>query len=86
MCCFVRFLSLSAYSYVMNTFVISVYRLLSESAVRPVLTNMRVLSMRSFRGYKNMDCSEEGDFALLLLAEEAAIPKKNRRTNKQTNT
>ena len=29
-----------------------------------------------------MDCSEEGDFALLLLAEEAAIPKKNRRTNK----
>ena len=28
-----------------------------------------------------MDCSEEGDFAFMLLAEEAAIPKKNRRTN-----
>ena len=32
-----------------------------------------------------MGCSE-GDFALLLLTEEAAIPKKNRRANKQIRT
>ena len=37
-----------------------------------------------FVNMTNMDCSEEEDFALLLLAEEAAIPKKNMRTNTQT--
>ena len=69
------------YSYAMKNFVITVNRLLTETPVRLMLTNMHVLSMRPFREYENMDCSEEGDFALLLLAEEAAIPK-NRRINK----
>ena len=53
-----------------------------------MLTNMHVLSMRSFHEYEiYMDPLEEVDLALRLLAEEeAAIPKKNRGTNQQTDT
>ena len=83
MCCFVSLLSLSAYRYVMKTKlnVITVNRLLTESPMRPMLTCFQRVPLVSM---KNMDCSEEGDFTLLLLAEKAAIPNINRRTNKQT--
>ena len=74
MYCFVRSLSLSAYSYVMKAFVITVNRLLTES---PVLTNMHVLSTRSFRGYEKYELLRKR-FSMFLLAEEAAIPNKNR--------
>ena len=57
MCCFVRLRSLSAYCYVMKSIP-----LITESPVRPMLTNMHVLSMHSF----------SRDFALLLLAKKQA--------------
>ena len=66
--CFVRLLSL-------KTFFITVNRLLTES-VRPMLTNMHMLPMRSFREYEKCRLLKKRDFALILLAEEAAMPKK----------
>ena len=63
---FVRLRSLSAYSY--------------TASVRPMLTNMHVLSMHSFSQYEKID-SSEGDFALLLLAGKIGEP-----TNEQANT
>ena len=69
-----------------QTIVITVNRLLTESPVHTMLTNMLVLSIvRSFREYQKMDFSE--DFALLLLAEEeTTMSQKNRGTNKQKNS
>ena len=66
----------------MKTFVITVNRLLTESPVRPMLTNM-CFQCVPFVSMKNMDCSEEEILHCLntTLAEEAAIPKKNRKTN-----
>ena len=55
----------------------TVNRLLTESPVRPMLTNIQICTCFQcvpFTSMINMDCSEEGDFALLILAEEAAIP------------
>ena len=47
-------MSLSAYSYVMNTFVITVNSLLTESPVHPMHTYMHVLSMHSVREYEKI--------------------------------
>ena len=83
MCCFVRLLSLLAYSYVMKTdYIITVNRLLTDSSNAHKYA--RAFNAFSFVRKKNIDYSGEGYFALLFLTEEAEIPKKNRRTNKQT--
>ena len=87
MCCFVRLLSLSADSYVMKTFVITVN---VYSLNRPCVQCSQICTCFQcvpFVSMKNMDCSE-GDFALILLAEEAAMheKKKSEQINKHTNT
>ena len=56
---------------------IVVNRLLTESPVSPRLINMHVLSMRFFREYEKIRKCSRG-LTLVLLAEEAAIPKEEK--------